>query len=126
LAEYTSNIKQQIELTEQEKAIILADLNGSIIKTWLEIEYITRKLFAKFNIVYTGTPHTPFLKCIKELEDKQIISFDDSMMIRELQILCNRAVHDRDFKPSEESVKEYVILAKNLIEKFKTILSGKS
>ncbi len=115
--------KQPSRITEREKAIAAADPNGAVIKTWLEIEHSARKAFHKFGIAYTGTPHTPFLSCLKKLENDGIISFEESMLVRELQILRNRAVHERGFSPSVESVEQYIELSKIVIAKLEAAVA---
>ncbi|PZN71654.1 MAG: hypothetical protein DM484_25895 [Candidatus Methylumidiphilus alinenensis] len=123
LSEKTFKTENPPKITEREKALAASDPNGAIIKTWLEIEHSARKVFYKFDIPYTGTPHTPFLSCIKKLEEKGIISFEESMLIRELQIIRNRGIHELSFRPSSESAEIYIELAKNLIIKLENSLS---
>ncbi|WP_374564516.1 hypothetical protein [Nitrosomonas sp.] len=116
--------KQPPRLTERENAIAAADPNGAVIKTWLEIEHSARKAFHKFGIAYTRTPHTPFLSCLRELENGGVISFEESMLVRELQILRNRAVHEQGFFPSVESVQQYIELSKIVIAKLEAAVAA--
>lgn len=116
--------RQPPKITEREIAIAAADPNGAVIKTWLEIEHSARKAFHKFGIAYTGTPHTPFLSCLRELENSGVISFKESMLVHELQILRNRAIHERGFSPSVESVEQYIALSKIVIAKLEAAVAA--
>ncbi len=115
--------KKPPRITEREKAIAAADPNGAVVKTWLEIEHSARKAFHKFGIAYTGTPHTTFLSCLKELENGGVISFEESMLVRELQLLRNRAIHEKNFSPSVESVEQYIELSKIVIAKLEAAVA---
>lgn len=123
LTENSLEGKQPPKITEREKAIAAADPNGAVIKTWLEIEHSAKKVFQKFGIAYTGTPHTPFLSCLRELENRGVISFEESMLVRELQSLRNRAIHERGFSPSVESVEQYIELSKVVIAKLGAVVA---
>lgn len=112
ITETVSQKSQIPKLSIRDEEIASADPRSAIIKTWIEIEHLASRVFHKFDILYTGTPHTPFLSCIKELDKKDIISFDDYMLIKELQILRNRALHGEGFRPSIESAKQYIALSK--------------
>lgn len=124
LTEKSLKGKQLPKITAREKAIVAADPRGAVVKTWFEIEHSAAKAFHKFGITYTGTPHTPFLACLRELEVDGIISFEDSMLVRELQILRNRAVHERGFSPSVESVEQYIELSKVVIAKLEAAVAA--
>lgn len=114
ISETVSRKTQIPKLSIRDKEIASADPRSAIIKTWIEIEHLARRVFHKYGISYTGTSHTPFLPCIKELEKKDIITFDDYMLIKELQILRNRAIHEEGFHPSVESAKQYIALSKQV------------
>lgn len=122
LAERTFETERPPMITDRERAVAAADPNGAIIKIWLEIEFSARKVFHKFGVAYTGTPHTPFMACIKELEAKEVISFEEMMLIMELQILRNRAVHKSGFRPSAKSVEQYIEISKALIVKLDAVV----
>lgn len=126
LTENNVEANQLPRITKREKAIAAADPNGAVIKTWLEIEYSAKKVFHKFGIAYTSTPHTPFLSCLNELEKRKVISFEESMLARELQIIKNRVIHEKDFSPSVESVEKYIELSKIVIEKLEAAITASS
>lgn len=115
--------RQPSRISERERAIVSADPSGAVIKTWIEIEHSAKKAFQKFGIEYTGTPHTPFLSCLRDLENGGVISFEESMLVRELQILRNRAIHERGFRPSVESVEQYIDLSKIVIAKLEAAVA---
>lgn len=64
----------------------------------------------------------PIDKHIKELAKlSDNLDDQDLMMFRELRTIRNKSVHERDFRPSAESVLAYMMLAKDLSETFRTI-----
>ena len=99
-----------------------ADPRAAVIKSWLEVEYQARAAFQRKGVPYTGTAHTPLGKSVEALAELSgVLGQKDLMMFRELQVIRNKYVHDRDFRPSPESVIGYMTLAKDLSEKFKAI-----
>jgi len=117
LAEKYLETAQPPKIANREKELAATDPKRAVIETWMRIETAARRVFYKLGIAYTGTPHTPFLSCVKELEDKGIVTFDESILVRELQILRNRVIQDREFRPSVESVEQYIELSKTVILK---------
>ncbi len=106
----------------EDLGLAAADPRAAVIKAWLDVEHEARSALHRKGVLDTSIAHAPVnvgLNALAKLSDD--LEDQDLMVFRELQIIRNKSVHERDFRPSAESVLAYMTLAKDLSETFRTI-----
>jgi hypothetical protein len=105
-------------LSEETVALLASNPRSAIINSWLDVEESMRALL-RANGFAAPAVFSPMkiIKAVKSLSivDPVYVEFTD-----ELRQLRNRATHDPDFSPSQESVIDYIRLAKELSNIYRT------
>ena len=99
-------------LSKEAVALLVSNPRAAIITSWLEVEESMRALLkAKGSATPSMASPGRIIQAIRSLSvvDPVFVHFTD-----ELRQLRNQATHDQDFSPSQESVVDYVRLAKEL------------
>lgn len=99
-------------LPQDTVAKLAANPRESIITSWLEVEEAMRALLKARNFAPSAIASP--LRTIHSIRDLGLVDPEYIEFTNELRQLRNQATHDPDFKPSQESVVDYVRLAKEL------------
>ena len=105
-------------LSKDTVALLTANPRSAIIISWLELEEAMRALLKakRFAAPAIASP----LRTIHAVKDLGVIDPVYVEFTDELRQLRNRATHEPDFAPSQESVIDYVRLAKELSSIYRT------
>lgn len=106
----------------EDRELAEADPRGAVIRAWLRVESQARSALHRKGVIDAGAAHAPIRRSLDEfVKQSGGLVEQDLMVFRELQTLRNKSVHDQSFRPSPESIIQYMALANELSEKFKAI-----
>lgn len=84
-----------------------------ILEAWLQVEAAATQLARKHGVLDESRPHDGGL-AVRLLRQKEILTWEDEKLYRELRALRNNAAHEIEFSPSVDSVLNFVHLAQRL------------
>jgi len=85
----------------------------AILNAWLDVEDAIADLARKANISHAGPSAMP-LSTLRALQKAGLIEPEEAAIVRDLQRLRNRAAHERDFAPPDDTVASYVQTARGI------------
>jgi len=97
------------------------DPRGTIISAWLNIETRLYQIYAAKNIITVevgfNSPKTgpSIAKIIRVLKDKNIIGHDEFVLLRDLQTMRNKVVHEANLELTQDDVTKFLLVA-NYVE----------